>query len=43
LSNTVFTTLKIAVFAPMPSANVITATKVKPGFLLSVRRPYFKS
>jgi hypothetical protein len=29
----VFTTLKIAVFAPMPNASAMTATIVKPGFL----------
>ena len=29
-SSTPFTTLKIAVFAPMPSASVSTATTVKP-------------
>jgi hypothetical protein len=37
--STVFTTLKIAVFAPMPSASVTTATAVKPGFLASIRKP----
>jgi hypothetical protein len=30
-SNTPWTTLKIAVFAPIPSASVITATAVNPG------------
>jgi hypothetical protein len=30
-SRTAFTTLKIAPFAPMPSASVATATAVKPG------------
>jgi hypothetical protein len=30
-SNTVFTRLKIAVFAPMPSASVNTATNENPG------------
>ncbi len=30
-------TLKIAVFAPMPSARVRTATAVKPGLLRSMR------
>ena len=37
------TTLKIAVFAPMPSASVTTATIVKPGFFASIRIPYRKS
>src|SRR5690348_7587544 len=31
LSRTALTTLKMAVFAPMPSASVSTATAVKPG------------
>src|SRR2546422_4129965 len=35
---TALTALKIAVFAPMPSASVRTATRVKPGFLTSIRR-----
>jgi hypothetical protein len=33
------TTLKIAVFAPMPSAKVMTATKVNPGFFNNIRAP----
>jgi hypothetical protein len=36
---TAFTTLKIAVFAPMPSASVITATVVTPGFFSNMRAP----
>jgi hypothetical protein len=32
-SDTAFITLKTAVFAPIPSANVNTATSVKPGLL----------
>jgi hypothetical protein len=36
-SKTAFTTVKMAVLAPMPSASVRTATAVKPGFLRSVR------
>ena len=32
------TTLKIAVFAPIPSARVSTATAVKPGFFSSWRK-----
>ena len=31
-SSTAFTTLKIAAFAPMPSASVSTATAAKPGW-----------
>ena len=34
--STALTMLKIAVFAPMPSASVSTATAVKPGFLHQV-------
>jgi hypothetical protein len=33
-----FTTLKMAVLAPMPSARVATATAVKAGDFLSIRR-----
>src|ERR1700722_13269866 len=40
---TPLTTVKIAVFAPMPRASVRTATAAKPGFLISIRTPYFKS
>ena len=36
-------TLKIAVFAPMPSASVRTAMKVKPGDLRSWRKAKRKS
>jgi len=36
-SNVELTRLKIAVFAPMPSAKIATAVKVKPGVLRSVR------
>jgi hypothetical protein len=39
LSNTAFTTLKMAVFAPIPSARVKTATVVKPGLFTSIRNP----
>src|SRR6266853_4186092 len=35
--------VKIVALAPMPKANVVTTTKVKPGFLNSVRRLYRKS
>jgi hypothetical protein len=31
------TTLKMAAFAPMPSASVSTTTAVKPGFFASER------
>src|SRR5580700_396858 len=37
---TASTTLKIAVFAPMPRAKVRTATAVKPGLFASIRQPY---
>src|ERR1700687_483237 len=36
-NNTLYTTLKIAVVPPMPSASVRMATAVKPGFLRSCR------
>src|SRR5438094_10201803 len=39
----VLTKLKMAVFAPMPSASVSTATVVKPGFFSSWRKANFKS
>src|SRR6202795_161409 len=42
-SRTAFTMLKIAVFAPMPSARVSTATIVKPGEFTSIRSPCRKS
>src|ERR1700723_2670819 len=35
--------LKIAVFAPMPKANVSTTTAVKPGDLGRIRVAYFRS
>ena len=41
--STPLTTLKIAVFAPMPSASVRIATAVKPGFFASILIPYRKS
>src|SRR5436305_4406644 len=37
-STTPLITLKMAVFAPMPSASVSTATAVKPGFFSNWRR-----
>jgi hypothetical protein len=37
LSSTPRTTEKIAVFAPIPSASVTTATTVKAGVLRSIR------
>jgi hypothetical protein len=37
------TTLKIAVFAPIPSASIITASAVKPGFFHNIRAPYRRS
>src|SRR3954471_18120445 len=39
-SSSALTTLKIAVFAPMPRPSVRTATTVKPGLLRIRRRPY---
>ena len=41
-NNTALTTLKIAVFAPIPSARVSTATRVNPGDLRSWRKASFK-
>jgi hypothetical protein len=38
-SSTPFTTEKMAVFAPMPSASVTTATSVKPGFFTNTCAP----
>ena len=35
--------LKMAVFAPMPSASVSTATAAKPGLFASIRSPKRKS
>jgi hypothetical protein len=37
--STALTTLKIAVFAPMPKLSVITAINVKPGFFKNIRAP----
>lgn len=42
-SNTAFTTLKMAVFAPMPRASVITAMAAKPGRFKSERTAYRRS
>src|SRR5260370_10495968 len=39
LSITASIKLKIAVFAPIPSASVNTATAVNPGFFDSIRQP----
>ena len=39
VSSTVLTTLKTAVFAPIPSASVAIATAVNPGCLRKVRSP----
>jgi hypothetical protein len=38
-NNTLSTTLKIAVLAPMPSASVITTMAVKPGCFNNPRTP----
>src|SRR5881296_2372847 len=40
---TASTALKMAVFAPMPSASVSTATAVKPGFFSSWRKANLRS
>ena len=37
-SSTASTREKIAVFAPIPSASIATATAVKPGLLASIRK-----
>ena len=42
-SRTPFTTLKMALFAPMPKASANTATRVKPGLLRSWRRANLRS
>ena len=42
-NNTPLTTEKIAVFVPMPNANVKIATNEKPGFFHRIRRPDRKS
>jgi hypothetical protein len=42
-SKTALTTLKIAVFAPIPSPKVSTATRVNAGVLRKIRIPYRKS
>ena len=42
-SSTAFTTEKIAVLAPIPSASVSTATIVNPGDFRNIRSAYFKS
>ena len=39
----VLTKLKMAVFAPMPSASVSTATAVKPGFFSNWRKVNLRS
>src|ERR1700742_1167834 len=38
-----FSSVKMAVFAPMPSASVSTATRVNPGVRRKVRRAKFRS
>ena len=42
-SSNALATVKIAVFAPMPSASVKTATEVKPGLFANMRRAYRRS
>src|SRR6266581_5931344 len=39
-SNTALTTLKMAVFAPIPSASASTTINVIPGFFNNIRAPY---
>src|SRR6266566_1166707 len=39
-SSTPYTTVKIAVLAPIPRASVRTATAVNPGFFASIRKAY---
>jgi hypothetical protein len=39
LTSSLSATLKIAVFAPIPSASVTTAIKVKLGFFNNIRAP----
>src|SRR5580693_2196558 len=43
LSSTVLITEKIAVLAPIPSANAITAVAVKPGLFRSIRKACLRS
>src|SRR5713101_3488904 len=43
LNSTAFIKLKMELLAPIPKANVRTATTVKPGLFASVRQPYRKS
>jgi hypothetical protein len=38
-SNTAFTTVKMALFGPMPNASASMATALKPGFRRSDRNP----
>ena len=41
--SSVFITLKMVLFAPMPSASDATTTETKPGFLRRLRTAYFRS
>ena len=43
LSRTLLIMLKIAVFAPIPSASVIRVARVNPGARAKRRKAYFKS
>ena len=43
LSSTAFTSVKIVVLAPMPSASESAATMVNPGLFASSRAPNFRS
>jgi hypothetical protein len=42
-SRTAYTTLKAAVFAPMPSPSVMQAVAKNPGFFASRRNAYLRS
>src|ERR1700728_3263958 len=39
LNSTALATVKTVAFTPMPSASMVTATAVNPGFFARVRRP----
>ena len=42
-NSTPFTTVKIAVFAPIPRPSVTMATAANPAFFVRTRSPYLKS
>ena len=43
LSSTAFTTVKIAVFVPMPRVSAATAAMVKPGLRRNIRSEWVRS